>query len=222
MSGTVFMARLSTTRCHTVGRFEIAFEIAPEASSLAGWLVSYFESETLNGTLFEAGQTVQLGWAVLLLRPAAEGLEVFEPDFKSLPIQWQAGVNSTIRQLFLQRSICDLFPCAPEFVSLMNAGFQVEDFPTSPDFSMSREAPDGAKSGWWFMPSEPSSNDVQLHSLYQLALTKPAIIPFLALPPGSAVRVQPGHIHVSMGGQALTSDSNELLHQLAQELRPRW
>jgi hypothetical protein len=203
--------RLSTKKCHTVGQLEIAFEIAPEAAPLAKWLIEYFEFQALSGTRFEDNQTVELGWSLLQLRRSADILEVWEPDFDSMPIRWCSGVNISVRHLSLQQSACDLFCCEPQFSSLMCAGIVSPMFFESKEYVMSRDTPSNMDSGWVFTEPGYSGADGEFRSLYEIALHNIAIVPFLALPPLSHIRIQPCSIEVTVNNTTKSSDKCEFL-----------
>ncbi len=51
-----------------------------------------------------------------LLKEAADGeLEVWEPQFDSMPIKWVRGVNNTLRHIILQKSVAEILGCEPAF-----------------------------------------------------------------------------------------------------------
>ena len=57
------------------------------AAPLVGWLQTYFAEAVAEGTVFRAGETVQIGWMLLMLRDGEAGqLMVWEPGFHAMPI----------------------------------------------------------------------------------------------------------------------------------------
>ncbi|QCU54445.1 hypothetical protein FFM54_36275 [Burkholderia pseudomallei] len=67
-------------------------------------VLSYFEDQIRQGTIFREGETVQIGWSILMLKAGAgETLEAWEPEFSPMPISWIRGANTTYRHLMMQR-----------------------------------------------------------------------------------------------------------------------
>lgn len=207
--------RLSTTHLNSAGSREIAFEVEPDAAGLAQWIVDYFESQAAIGTRFRDGQTVELGWSLLLLREVGNLLEVHEPDFDSMPIRWCRGVNNTVRHAQLQKAVCDLLGCDPQFPSIRHAGITSPGFAESRNFMMSRDASSASDSGWVFAESDYREAAGDYYSLYQIALQKIEIVPFLALPVSSRVEIRSGSIEISFNGIVKSSSNSELLRALA-------
>lgn len=204
-----------TNRFHLAGGCEIAFEVVPEATELARWIVDYFVSQADIGEKFWDGQTIDVGWSVLRLQQVGDDLVAHEPDFDSIPIRWCRGVNNTVRHLQLQKAVCDLFSCDPEFPSIRHAGIVSPKFADSRDFTMSRDVPSASDSGWFFAELEDGEKNGEYCSLYQVALLKIEIVPFLALPATSQIRIGPGSIEVSLNGATKSSNNCELLRSLA-------
>ncbi len=67
---------LSTRRLNVLGHPEITFEIEPGGAALSAWIVDYLESEVRAGKQFLDGQTIQIGWSLLLVRRVGEVLEL--------------------------------------------------------------------------------------------------------------------------------------------------
>jgi len=192
----------------------IAIEVQPEAVELARWIGDYFESKILAGTRFRDGEKVQLGWSLLLLCLVDGVLEVFEPDFFSMPIQWCRGVNNTIRHLYLQRAVCELFGCDPMFPMIRQAGIVSPGFPKSRSCTMFRDTPEASDSGWIFTEYGYGGAEGEYCSLYQLMLQKAEIVPFLALPPSSRIVIKPGFREIVVDGVTKSSADNEFLQRL--------
>jgi hypothetical protein len=181
----------------------------------AQWLLGYFKEALARGNRFVSGQTVQVGWMICKLKAVDDGiLELWEPDFDAFPIRWIKGVNTTMRHLFLQRSICDELKCEPDFPSLQ-AGIVLRGFAGSEDFTLTREAPQDAHSGWSLMEFNYQGQQAEYQSLYQLALWNIRIVPFLALPSGTIVHRRAAGFDVSCGTTRATSRECKLLQRLA-------
>lgn len=201
-------------------QLDIVFQVEVEGSDLARWIIDYFECQIREGTRFRHGETIQLGWALLLLRENNGELEVFEPDFMSMPIQWRPGVNSTIRYLHLQRAVCDLFGCEPTFPTLLQAGVVSPLFAESRDYTMSRDDTEDPDSGWLFAEAGYPGPEGEFHSLYHLSLQKPEIVSFLALPASSHIAVSPNHCKVTANSITRSTDDCEFLQRLMAAASP--
>ncbi|WP_321784406.1 hypothetical protein [Paraburkholderia sp. J94] len=178
-------------------------------------ILSYFEDEVRRGTVFKAGETVQVGWMLLMLKENEAGeLEVWEPRFSEIPIVWERGAKRTYRQLIVQKSVAEELEVEPRFPSLDQSAVVLPDFMTSVNFQMLRESPAGTDSGWLFTTEENESENGRLISLFEAACKRPEIIPFLALPPDSSVTRKNGNVEVSLGDRTIRSESNEFLRRL--------
>jgi hypothetical protein len=184
--------------------------ITAKTEGFADGLAEYFKSQVANGTRFKAGETVQLGWGVLRLVGDDDGeLVVTEPDFHSMPIQWIDGAQQTMRQLTLQRHVCSLLDVEPDFTSLLTSGVASPNFMTGSDFSMSRD-----ERGWWFRALEDDGTQAERHSLYVVALRRPAVIPFIALPPGAEILWAQSGVDILLAGKRLYSEAEQLLRDI--------
>ncbi len=178
-------------------------------------ILSYFEDEVRRGTVFKAGETVQMGWMMLMLKATEGGeLDIWEPRFGDVPIVWERGASRTYRQLIVQKSVAEQLGVQPSFPSLVQSAVVSPKFARSKNFQMSRESPQGSDSGWLFATDASESGDGSLASLFEIASNRPEIIPFLALPAASSVVLKDGEIKINYGGKEVGSDSNELLRRL--------
>lgn len=178
-------------------------------------ILSYFEDAVWQGTVFRTGETVQMGWMMLMLKETESGaLDVWEPRFGAVPIVWERGASKTYRQLIIQKSVAELVSVEPSFPSLTQSAVISPKFMASKDFQMSREAPQGTDSGWVFATDPSESDGGRLASLFEIASKRPEIIPFLALPASSSVVLKDGEVRVNSGKKEVGSDSNELLRRL--------
>jgi hypothetical protein len=184
--------------------------VVAKTPGFAEWLVEYFESQVANGARFKAEETVQLGWGVLRLAECDDGeLVVTEPDFRSMPIQWVEGAQQTMRHLTLQRHVCSLVRAEPQFRSLLESGLASPSFQSGSDFTMWREADD-----WLFRALEDDGTQAERHSLYAIAIQRPAVIPFLALPPGTEVFWARSGVDVLCAGERAYSEADPFLRDL--------
>lgn len=209
-----------TTSCSAFGQREISLSLKAESGLDPSWLIAYFESEVRAGRRFQPEETVQIGWMIVMLRPNAAGeLEVWEPQFDSLPIQWTKGVNNTLRHLVIQKSVCEQFGCEPDFPSLRQAGVVAKRFlEGTQTFAMSRDEASNNDSGWgFFVPNEPiGAGDGEFRSLFEISFYHVEIIPFLAMPAGATITKSSDAVEVTFNERTLSSKTNELLHKISQ------
>ena len=181
----------------------------------ASSILSFFEEEVQRGTVFKAGQTVQIGWMLLMLKSTETGdLDVWEPRFGEIPIVWERGASKTYRQLIVQKSVAEQLGVELSFPSLRQSGVISPDFMGVNNFQMFRETPNGTDSGWLFTTEQNASSDGRLASLFEIASKRPEVIPFLALPASSSAVLKDGHVKVTHGNDEVSSDSSELLRRL--------
>jgi len=203
--------RLSTQCQDAQDQQAIAFEIDAEAEQLGRWVVSYLENQIRNGTRFLPGQTVEIGWMLLLLQQREFGLELMEPNFKVMPISWCCGLNRTIKHIYVQRAVCTLFECQPHFPSIRHAAITSPGFYTSLNYSMFRGEPVDSNSGWVLSDNDYLEDEGDYCSLYEIALRRLEVVPFLSLPSSSLVLVTPDYIEVTANGIKKSSTDYSLL-----------
>lgn len=210
------MMLVSTLSCSANGHPEIQFFVDAPIASSSSWLTTYFEEQVASGVRFKALQTVQIGWMLVQLRADDSGcLELWEPDFDCMPIRWCRSANNTIRHLILQRSICEQLKCHPAFPSICHAGIISPDFLRSESITISRDMGADSDSGWVLTEQGYNGSEGEFMSLYQIALHKTCVVPFLALPPRASVSLRSGYIEINFGATLITSNDNTLLRQLA-------
>jgi hypothetical protein len=212
------MIEFRTTSCHKFGQHEIIMGVEKSADLDPKWLVEYFESSTAQGRRFQPNETVQIGWMLVLLKETESGdLDLWEPQFDSIPISWIKGVNNTLRHLVLQRSVADLFKVNPVYPSIRDAGWASKAFMASAHsaaFAMHRDVPQGNDSGWRISNVSKDHNDGGLRSLFELSFYNMDIVPFLALPPGASVTRDNREIVVTLSGNSITSGRSHFLSEL--------
>ena len=76
--------------------------------------IAWFERVLANfansGAEFREGELIQAGWSLLQPRGNADGsLQLFEPDFASMPIVWVDGVTTTLFDLRRQKDVSESF-----------------------------------------------------------------------------------------------------------------
>ncbi|WP_206957303.1 immunity protein Imm33 domain-containing protein [Trinickia acidisoli] len=194
---------------------DIVVAVDPELDVGTQWLLDFFESEIRRGVVFRSGQTVQIGWMVSMLKANHDGdLEVWEPGFDSMPINWVRGVNKTLQHLLLQREICAQLGVEPDFPSLRQSGVVSANYGADGNFVMARQESCGNDSGWVLAAREDANVEGKRCSLFEVALRDLRVIPFLGLPAGSHVRYSSAGIRVDRERTTVSSDSNEFLRKL--------
>ncbi|WP_199026618.1 hypothetical protein [Ralstonia sp. ASV6] len=178
------------------------------------WILSYFEGEVAAGVVFSDNQLVQIGWMMVKLCQDSRGdLEVWEPRFDSVPINWTRGASTTIRHLMLQRETCAQLGVDPVFPALNQSGVVSADFFSSDKFYMERELVDVATdSGWLFKDPEPAGG--KHCSLFEIAVGRSEVVAFLALPVGTSVSYDKSGIEISLGDRRVSSSTNEFIARL--------
>lgn len=210
------MAAFRTSGCERFGQKEIVLRLSDDAQMVPTWLLNYFTESCAAGKQFKAEETFQIGWMLTKLKENPEGdLELWEPRFGPVPIEWVSGINNTLRQLILQKSVSALFHQEPHFPSITHAGSVADSFSSrSGEFYMRRVSPVASDSGWQFSARKESAPTFKLHSLFEIASLRPSIIPFLALPTGAHVESTRTETAVEWNGIQISSNENELLRRL--------
>lgn len=213
------MADFRTSGCERFDQKEIVLHLSDAAQMRPTWLLDFFTESVASGRRFQAEETVQIGWMITKLKENPEGdLEVWEPRFGPVPIEWIRGINKTLRHLILQKSVTESFHQEPAFPSILQAGTVTPSFWKSKDsFLISRAIPEANSSGWQFSAQKRNDSDEKLHSLFEIASRVPLIIPFLAMPPGAHAECNEQGIITEYSGMRISSGENKLLKMLHHE-----
>ena len=182
----------------------------------AEWILNDIEGQIRGGTTFNAGETIQMGWMTLLISAKQSGeLEILEPKFGSMPVQWVRGANNTIRDFTIQREVCDQVRVDTAYPSMRQSAVTSPNFmKDNQEFELSRDASKGNDSGWVFREGGYRGSNGTLSSLYQIAIAVPAVIPFLALPPGSVVKRSAVGLKISVGRSEISDKESDFLGRL--------
>jgi hypothetical protein len=185
-------------------------------ASNATWLLDFFESEIRRGVSFRSDETAQIGWRSVLLRQSDdESLAVLEPRFGSMPIDWIEGANNTLRDLLVQKEVCDQIGAEPNFPSMLQVGTVSPTFlENSEELEVSRYDEVKQDSGWVFRERAYAGSQGDFCSLYQIGMMVPRVVPFLALPENSVVTLTEHFVQISMPEVTISSVDNELLQRL--------
>jgi hypothetical protein len=208
------MVEYRTNLRHRYNHPDIVVAVSEDLGPGFEWVLSYFEETIAKGGTFQEGQIVQMGWMLISLRSCGpDVLEVWEPRLDVFPIHWTRGASSTIRHLVTQKEMCAQVGVEPVFPTLRQSGVVSEHFLSSNDFCMERELPrSDTDSGWFF--KEASSAGGRHSSLFEIAVARPEVIPFLALPALTSVVYSGSAVTVVFERRSVSSLSNAFLARL--------
>lgn len=85
---------------------ELIVAINDDLNMDVNFLFEYLASEVRRGVRFGAGQTVQVGWMILMLKANRQGgLELWQPDFQSMSIERVFSLNRTMWHFHTERGL---------------------------------------------------------------------------------------------------------------------
>jgi hypothetical protein len=205
-----------TTNCKIPGQPEVIFSLQTESYAPANWLMAYLESSIKSGVRFSGLQKLQIGSVVTLLKGGEnEKLEIWEPDFSAMPINWRFGVDRTLRYFAIQKAVCDELNVETTFPSILEPAMVSRRFLLQANQClMSRDDPNPSDSGWAFYGENDDGSDGEYQSLYEIALRATWVIPFLALPPGAVVARTPETLKIEFKGREMSSASDTLMSDM--------
>ena len=176
---------------------------------------AYFEDQIRQGAVFRSGETVQIGWMIVLLKADEHGdLDIWEPRFGAVPITWVRGANNTFRHFMVQKAVCEQIGVDPLFPMLRQSAVMSREFLAGRISRMSRESPEGKNSGWVFTGDSNVGVEGEVCSLFEIGGQHSEVIPFLALPVGASVIWADKRIHIEFRNSMIGSDWNEFLMRL--------
>ncbi|MBL8917811.1 MAG: hypothetical protein JNJ54_03045 [Myxococcaceae bacterium] len=196
-----------TSRCRVHGQPEVTITFAdgllvPDSERL---LLGHLEESVARGARFSAGQTLALGGQVLRFTARADGTLGLEEQVPAPTEQWIEAVDRSVREVMLQKFICEsvglplTFP--PPRASLLVARC-AQDADAVTLTRVDAGDPKADLSGWQLSCAEEHQHDERfVLPVLALSALKPALVPFLALPPGTVVLVTPGPAHVFFEGE---------------------
>lgn len=200
---------------------EIVISAPDEFSSAVTSFFDFLSTELQRGVQFRPGETLQVGWMILLVKSLENGdVELWEPDFESFPIKWVNVLDRTFRHMYLQREICAQISVEPLFPSLLQIGVMSSTFPASEAFSICRDPVAGNDSGWIFRSDPRDSAGATYRSLFEVAIYNKRVIPFLALPEGAKVNCRGDVIEIKYKKITVTSKDNGFLGEVIRGWSP--
>jgi hypothetical protein len=208
-----------TEGCSKYKHPEIMFEVGegvPEVDALH--FKTTLEGMVASGSRFKAGQTLQLAWMILRFAEADKGrLSLQEPDLKGMPIQYVNGVTRALRFMRAQRDTADSFGLTEQMTlaTLMDVILVPDDPDKIKIAQLHREAPEVPMSGWFLMEAGEDPPEFRPMSLYELALSRPNLVKFFALPAGTDVVIDStGEISVFANSKPLTPEPGSFVAEL--------
>lgn len=225
------MKTFVTTGCAALGHpeFTIVFRGEPPVPGLERLLLGYFEASVAAGSVFKAGQTVQLGWATLRLLQREDGtLGVLEPDLGST-LRWHEGVDQSLYETWKQKEVLSSLGLAEraDFPRpALHAVVCTQAFDT-PAKMLGRTEPHAGTDSGWFVGCFDDDHDHQhedalgVMPLVEVATRAPALTQFFALPPGTDLVIGPRGIRVFIDGEAREPVPGSYLEALDRTQRSR-
>ncbi|MEU4313231.1 hypothetical protein [Nocardia sp. NPDC024068] len=202
------------------GHAEFTLEYQPDPVYGPGveWLVSGLEESIREGSRFPVGETVGIGWLDCYVTDRGDGtLGLCEPDFAQMPPAFVSGTAQALEQLWFQREVAGSLGLEPEldFPNHLQYAMTCAAFGATDSVLMHRYPHGDTESGWFIgcSGSAHRHTDATLRAatLYELAVAKPAIIGYLALPTGCSVVLTEGHPGIARGGKRLSPRPGSLL-----------
>jgi hypothetical protein len=210
-----------TTKCSQFGQPEFQFSasnsVVPQVD--VDWLIRTLEGMVASGEKFKIGETIQLGWMITKLESGDKGsLKITEPDMKSFPIKFVDSVDSTLRVTRSQKDVVESVLSANDiaFPNLVQSVVVHKNYKQARQIVLQRLPSSGSDSGWRLLDQKDSSQDPKQFikiSLYQLALDRPNLVMFLALPTGVQVAID-GRVVILRDGAELRVKPDSFLNGL--------
>lgn len=220
--------KLVTSTGRSVGHPELEAAVEHEdwfCAELHDLIESMGES-ILLGTRFCESDDYAVGWMPIRVAQRHSGnLGFDEPDFRSMPIRWVPRLDRCFEHFRVHMRLLAAIGLAdkPSFTTADQAAVVGRDFFDADAWNLRREPPaQGRDTGWVFTPAQPLLDyDADPHgtllfqSLYETALQRPEIVPFMCLPVGTEVRIATGGgITISMDGEIVVSGNDMTVRDL--------
>lgn len=168
---------------------------------------------------------MQIGFIVTQFSMLDDGrLILEEPDMASFPIKHIPTLNYTFKTLRSQKDVVESIDqnVSLNFSSILQAIAVHKNYKSSTLVMLERFDPEEPQSGWWInVPGDSSAEDYMLISLYQLALDRPDLVHFLALPVGFKVYDEKaGTFKLEQGGSEIKIRTGSYLYELLNKRQP--
>jgi hypothetical protein len=213
--------QVKTTGCTKHGHPEFVFDIGEAVAADGKWLVQFLEQAVASGERFEPGETFAIGWMVTKVVAAKGGsLTLHEPDMKTLPIEFEPGVQRALTILRLQKAIVESVGLDDELElpTLQDSAIVCTELERAKALVLSRAEPDGSDSGWFVGCTSPkhdhnNAGNLARASLYEVGISAPKAIAYLGLPAGVQIVVSDGAPHLERNGKRLPIKPRSYLAQ---------
>jgi hypothetical protein len=189
-----------TKRCSHFGAREFRFSVddSQVMRTDVNWFLQTLEDRVAVGERFASDETIQVGWGLLKVRANADNsLQLLEPNYTSMPIEWVDSVTKTIAHLRLQKDVVESYfePDDAEFPSLRHHSLVCSKLQDAERLLMDRTAATVPDSGWFIGCSVANHNhndpgELECVSLYEAVLRNPRALMFLALPAGTVLETE--------------------------------
>ena len=197
----------ATSNCkrHNHPEFQIRVSNGAVPAEDIAWLLQFFEQRVAEGERFQTGESLQVGWMLMMLEDGPAGfLRVLEPDMKLVPVNFVDSVDGTLMHLRNQQDVVrSLSPSVePDFPSLRQSVVVHVNHKATSRILLTRDsADDEADSGLWLSDlDDPAGAQDPTRfvktSLYQLGVDRPDLVKFFAVPAGLQVVVDGARIGV--------------------------
>lgn len=197
------MARF-TTDCRRPGQPEISIDVDLDVipQKPVEHLVQSIEEMIRAGAKIGDQHTIQLGWTLLRVETEQDGsLSLYEPDGKSVPMQFRRGITESVKQMLVQLWYLDSYGLDRESIALPTIRQSViacTRLAEGAGLFLARSAPgDALDSGWFAACDDPEHNhneaaNLERRSLYEAFIAKPVLAPWVAFPVTTTVLLSPG------------------------------
>lgn len=183
----------TTQGCQRFGHPEFRIRVSNKAipDTDVAWFLHFLESRVAEGEKFSGGQSLQVGWMYTMIEETDDGfLRITEPDMQQIPVRFIDSVDSTLMHLRNQKDVVEslVAEVMPDFPSLQKSVVVHVDYKSASRILLTRAEPhDASDSGWWLsdLDDKEGSQDPSRFtktSLYQLAIDRPALVKFFAVP----------------------------------------
>lgn len=210
------MPQYKTTSLSQFGHPEMVVDVSQEYASSVKWHFSYLESCVRDGTVFKPGETLKIGWMIVKLVARQDGtIEFWEPSFEQMPIKWRLGLNRTFQDLMVQSEICKKLNTEPSFPSILDVGLLSDALIDGRfEFLMSRDVSSEKECGWCFVELDYNDLSISYCSLFEIAVNRPMVIPFLAIPQICSVKFLKDGFVVSYSGIDISMYEKEFFQKV--------
>jgi hypothetical protein len=222
-----------TSRCSEYGQPEFQFRVTNKAIPDVDiqLFLSDLEQLVANGERFKIGETMQIGWMITKLASGPNGrLVITEPDMKAIPIEFVDSLDNTLLHLRVQKDSVESLgkDVALAFPSLRQSIVVHKNYRAARQLTLERvdrkEDDRTDDSGWWLLDQADKAGNQNVDnfmkiSLYQLAIDRPDLVKFLAIPRGYIIVVSPKGVIALKGSNQVQFLEGSFLSELNKRMR---